>query len=528
MIAEDGRTVLVLARAVGDGSVAYQESILHPAQPVPTSPDSPFSELRVALYAASEASQPALVLTTEADLPMSTHGDVEQVPLAVGADQWLLVVSPRESLGGTLASVAPWLVLIGGILIALLMAAVTGVLSQRRAYALRLLDEQTHDLREAHEVAEEANRSKSRFLSRMSHELRTPLNSVLGFGQLLEIDELTENQRDAVTHIIKGGRHLLNLINEVLDISRIDGGELALSPEAVLASDLVADAIALMRPLAGQRRIQLVFDDSGACDCYVFADGQRSKQILLNLLSNAIKYNRMGGVVSISCTQISDARLQINVTDTGPGIAVERLGLLFTPFERLGAEHTSEEGAGIGLALSKRLAEVMGGTLEATSQLGRGSTFTLDLPRVEGPVERYERLSGPTSAPESSEGARAVVLHIEDNLANLALVERILAQRPEVEVVPAMFGRLGLELAHEHRPAIVLLDLHLPDLSGEEVLRRFRDDPSTAAIPIVIVSADATPGQIQRLLSAGAAAYLTKPLDVRQLLAVVDDALNQR
>jgi PAS domain S-box-containing protein len=378
--------------------------------------------------------------------------------------------------------------------------------------------------RQAQEAAEAANKAKSEFLSRMSHELRTPLNAVLGFGQLLELEDLDDSKRDAVQHILKAGGHLLDLINEVLDISRIEAGEMSLSPEPVLAAELVQEAADLIRPLADQRGIQLVVDGSGACNCYMFADRQRAKQVLLNLLSNAVKYNRPGGTVAVSCDQPSDTRLQISVDDTGGGIAAERLGLLFTPFERLGAEHTGEEGTGIGLALSRRLAEAMGGTLEATSTLGRGSTFTVELPRVEGPVERYERLNRDPVSPEPASDRR-VVLHIEDNLSNATLVERVLAQRPGVEVVAAMHGRLGLELAREHQPALVLLDLHLPDMDGEHVLQRLRDDPATASIPVVIVSADVTAGQVQRLLSAGASAYLTKPIDVRDLLRHVDEAV---
>jgi PAS domain S-box-containing protein len=379
--------------------------------------------------------------------------------------------------------------------------------------------------REAQEAAEAANRSKSEFLSRMSHELRTPLNAVLGFGQLLELDALSEDQSESVDQILKGGRHLLSLINEVLDISRIEAGELALSPEAVLASELIQEAVDLIRPLADQRGIQLVVDRSGVCDCHVFADRQRTKQVLLNLLSNAVKYNRPRGTVAVACEQPSATRVRLTVSDTGPGIATERLGQLFAPFERLGAEDTDVEGTGIGLALSQRLTHAMGGTLDVTSTLGQGSTFSVELPRVEGPVDRYERLNGRAERATAVETDRQKVLHIEDNSANLKLVERILAQRPQVEVVAAMHGRLGLELAHEHRPVLVLLDLHLPDMGGDQVLQRLRDDPATASIPVVIVSADATPGQVSRLLAAGATAYLTKPIDVRELLGVLDEAL---
>jgi CheY-like chemotaxis protein len=329
-----------------------------------------------------------------------------------------------------------------------------------------------------------------------------------------------------VGQILKGGRHLLALINEVLDISWIEAGELALSPEPVLVADLVHEAVDLMQPAAKQRGIQLVVDSSGACNCYVFADRQRTKQVVLNLLSNAVKYNRPRGSIAITCRRSTDTRISISVADTGNGIAAERLGLLFVPFERLVVEGTGVEGTGIGLALSKRLAEAMGGTVTATSVLGQGSTFTLELPRVEGPVERYERLNGdraPASAPVSDSRR---VLHIEDNLSNLKLIERIFEQRPEVEVVAAMHGSLGLELAREHRPSLILLDLHLPDINGEEVLQLLREDPVTAPIPVVIVSADATPGQVQRLLASGATAYTTKPINVRELLDAYERALH--
>lgn len=380
----------------------------------------------------------------------------------------------------------------------------------------------------ARAAAERANQAKTSFLSRMSHELRTPLNAILGFGQLLETEDLTAVQRDSVDHILRGGRHLLNLINDVLDVSRVEAGDLALSREPVHASDLVGDAVDLMRPLAAQRGITVIVDGSQACNCYVFADQQRVKQVLLNLLSNAIKYNRHQGSVVVSCNHGVDDWLSISVSDTGMGIPAERMGLLFTPFERLGAEQGPEEGTGIGLALSKKLTDAMGGQLDAVSVLGQGSVFTIQLPRVEGPVARYERLDRSAPPPDAITPVRRVVLHIEDNLANHTLVERILEQRPGAEVIAAMSGRLGLILAKDHRPDLVLLDLHLPDMSGEQVLQRLRDDPGTASIPVVIVSADATPGQVQRLLSAGAAAYLTKPIDVRELLRLIDNQIPPR
>jgi CheY-like chemotaxis protein len=269
-------------------------------------------------------------------------------------------------------------------------------------------------------------------------------------------------------------------------------------------------------------------DRHNTCDMYVFADRQRLKQILLNLLSNAVKYNREGGTVSLSCEQPGPTRLRLKVADTGPGLRPDQLSLLFVPFERLGADRTDVEGTGIGLALSRRLAEAMGGSLDVDTTLGEGSTFYVELPLVEGPVERYERINGRGQAPAPDRVTsvhRHAVVYIEDNLANLKLVQRVVAKRDDVEIIPAMQGRLGIELAREHRPVLILLDLHLPDLDGEQVLQRLRDDPDTAAIPVIIVSADATTGGIQRMLSAGAVAYLTKPFDVRELLRIFDELL---
>ena len=388
-------------------------------------------------------------------------------------------------------------------------------------------------LRAAQQAAEAANRSKSEFLSRMSHELRTPLNAVLGFSQLLKLQSLTDEESEAVDQIIKGGRHLLDLINEVLDISRIEAGRLLLSPEPVLVSELVGESIDLVRSMADERDIRLVVDWA-AMDAYVFADRQRAKQVVLNLLSNAVKYNHPRGSVAVSCRQHGATEVRISVADTGAGIRPDMMDRLFAPFDRLDAGQTDVEGTGIGLALSKSLTEAMGGTLSVESVMGQGSTFSVDLPRVEGPVERYERMQPEpatlTAAPNghAAPGQRHKVLYIEDNPSNLRLIERILGRRGDVDVVSAMQGRFGIELARQHRPSLILLDLHLPDISGEEILRRLLDDPLTASIPVVMVTADATVGQVQRLLSAGAAAYLTKPLDVAQLLGLLDEMLAAR
>ena len=391
------------------------------------------------------------------------------------------------------------------------------------------VSERTADLREANQEADRANQAKSEFLSRMSHELRTPLNAVLGFAQLLEMDSLNPEQLEAVGHILKGGRHLLELINEVLDIARIEAGRLSFSLEPVPVKVVLQETLDLIAPLAAEEDIRLTIEADSTPERHVLADGQRMKQVLLNLLANAVKYNRKGGRVALSYQVTPEGRLRIKVSDTGPGIAPERMKRLFIPFERLGAEQTGIEGTGLGLALSKRIVEAMGGTLGVESTAGQGSTFWIELALVEGPVQRLERENKDVPSPADIDPSKAVhvVLYIEDNLSNLKLVQRLIGHRPEVRLIPAMQGQVGLDLAREHHPHLILLDLQLPDVPGDEVLRRLQQDPETSRIPVVVISADATPGQIERLLAAGARDYLTKPLDVRKFLSILDETLAQ-
>jgi signal transduction histidine kinase/ActR/RegA family two-component response regulator len=390
--------------------------------------------------------------------------------------------------------------------------------------------QRSQELQEANRQLRAANAAKSEFLSRMSHELRTPLNAILGFAQLLELDELSDQQHDSLGHIVSGARHLLGLINEVLDIAAIEAGGLPLSLEPVPVADALAEAVSLIRPLADQHGILLV-TPAQACVDHILGDRQRLKQVLLNLLSNAVKYNHQGGSVRLACDRVADQRLRITVADTGPGIPAEALDRLFVPFERLHNQQRGVEGTGLGLPLSKRLAEAMGGTLELTTDVGQGSAFSIELPLADSPVTRVDRHDdAPVLANEHADVARPplTVLYIEDNVSNLQLVEQVLRRRPNVTLISAMRPRLGLELAAEHRPDLVLLDLHLPDMPGEQVLDRLRASPKTADVPVVILSADARPSQVEHLLRQGARAFLTKPLEVKELLALLDTMAAER
>jgi signal transduction histidine kinase/CHASE3 domain sensor protein/ActR/RegA family two-component response regulator len=381
----------------------------------------------------------------------------------------------------------------------------------------------------AREAAEGANKAKSEFLSRMSHELRTPLNAILGFGQLLEMDARDAGQRESVTQVLKAGRHLLGLIDEVLDIARIESGRFALSIEPVSVVETVAEVLDLIGPMAVGRRLTL--DASGLTEgLMVLADRQRLKQVLLNLVSNAVKYNREGGTVRLTVSRPADGTVRLEVTDTGHGIAAEDRTKLFAPFQRIGAEQTDVQGTGLGLALSKVLTEAMGGTIGLRSTVGVGSTFWVEIaeapPQVvlleKGPVLGLEDRPPDSSSASRDGRPRLKLLYIEDNLSNLRLVERLMDQRPGTELLTAMQGSLGVELAQHHLPDLILLDLHLPDMLGDKVLENLRSSPATKQIPVVIVSADATAGHIRRLLEAGANEYLTKPLDLVRLLEVLD------
>ncbi|MFO7892832.1 MAG: ATP-binding protein [Longimicrobiales bacterium] len=385
-----------------------------------------------------------------------------------------------------------------------------------------------HVLKRAKEDAERANRAKSEFLSRMSHELRTPLNAILGFAQLLEMDELDAEQTESVDQILKAGRHLLSLVDEVLDIARIEAGRMSLSLEPIEVSGVVREAWELVKHRADQAGITLKDADAMECDVKVTADQQRLKQVVLNLLSNAVKYNEENGTVAVRCGRgmTGANRLRVAITDTGRGIPEEALSRLFQPFERLGAETSGIEGTGIGLAVSRGLIEAMDGEIGVESTVGEGSTFWFELPL--DPNQEIAEAPAVEMAPAVDLEAvdrSSRILYIEDNPSNFKLVERVLTRRPNVELLTAMDGQEGLDKARDENPNLVLLDLHLPDIHGSEVLRRIQDDPATEQTPVVIISADVTSSQVQELLNAGATAYLTKPLDVQEFLRVVDEVL---
>ena len=397
-------------------------------------------------------------------------------------------------------------------------------------------------VRQAQQSAVQANNAKLDFLSRMSHELRTPLNAILGFSQLLEIERLSGSQRESVEQITRAGRHLLELVNEVLDISRIDSGHLSLTPEPLAVDELLRESLDLIRPLADARDIALLTGPGCLTPGrYVLADRQRLRQVLLNLLSNAVKYNRPAGQVTLDGAPAPDGKhFRLSVRDTGVGIVPEKFSRLFTPFERLGAEKTDVEGSGMGLALSKRLVESQHGELGVESVPGAGSVFWVDLPVAAAPVadtslaifdallrmdeEDDPYLVTPVDPPPPPVPPAHTILHIEDNEPNRRLVEMLVAQRPTLRLLTASRGEEGLTLAREHRPDLILLDLHLPDTSGESVLHALRADAGTRETPVVLVSADAAAVRRSQSSQAdGANDYLTKPFNVAQFLDLLDD-----
>jgi len=378
---------------------------------------------------------------------------------------------------------------------------------------------------QARQMAEAANQAKSEFVSRMSHELRTPLNAMLGFAQLLDVDRqqpLAPHQREWTSQIQQAGWHLLHMINDTLDLSRIESGSLRLELKALPLDDSVAAARALVEQAAQARQITITQQLSPGATT-VIADDTRLKQVLINLLSNAVKYNVEGGRVSITSSRVDAHTVELQVRDTGLGMDEAQLADLFQPFNRLGRD-TYGEGTGIGLVISRRLAELMGGTLQASSTAGQGSCFTVRLQAA----DRQALAAGDGDAEAGVPAAhyrRRVVHYIEDNDTNAEVMRGVLAQRPQVQLRVSSSGLEGLNAVREHRPSLVLLDMHLPDIDGLELLRQLKADRRTADIPVIVVSADATTSRIDEARALGAAHYVTKPVNVPHMLALVDEAL---
>jgi len=380
-------------------------------------------------------------------------------------------------------------------------------------------------IRAAQEQAEGANRAKSEFLSRMSHELRTPLNAILGFTQLLEIDQPTPSQTESITHISRAGQHLLELINEVLDIARIETGRLTLAAELIELGAFAAEVASMHASFAERQKLSLKVVPTRDRPLYVSADRQRLKQVLMNLISNAVKYNRPEGTIVVACSNHGEHH-RVTVTDTGPGIPEEKLARLFVPFERLGAEASGVEGTGLGLALSQRIIAAQGGSLGVESRMGEGSSFWIEMPAEHTPaLEDEPAPESPLRPVVEPEVVQRKVLYVEDQDLNLRLVERILHNRPGYQLITAMQGGLALELARENRPDVILLDLNLPDMSGDEILRRLKSDGELSYIPVIMVSADAMGDRVDELLNLGANGYLTKPYKLREFFRVIDSVL---
>jgi len=397
----------------------------------------------------------------------------------------------------------------------------------------RKLQEKNAELVSAKAAAETANLAKSEFLSSMSHELRTPLNAVLGFAQLLETESPppTAVQKTAIDQILHAGWYLLRLINEILDLATIESGRVALLRESISLTDVLVDCRAMIEPQARHRHISMTFPDP-AKNFLLFADRTRVKQVLINLLSNAIKYNRPGGSVDVYCEASGENRVRISVRDTGLGLSADQLTQLFQPFNRLGQEAGTEEGTGIGLVVTRQLVELMGGFVGVQSEVGIGTVFWIEL---DAPSESQLECSViiDVNSPQQMRTEKdtsltsRTMLYVEDNPANLALVEQLVARRDDLTLLSAVNGNVGVQMAREKLPDLILMDINLPGISGLAALKTLQNDPATAHIPVIALSANAVPRDIEKGIEAGFYRYLTKPIRVDQFMETLDTALRE-
>jgi signal transduction histidine kinase/ActR/RegA family two-component response regulator len=384
------------------------------------------------------------------------------------------------------------------------------------------------ELIEAMAAAEKANRAKTEFLSGMSHELRTPLNAILGFAQLVETGTPapTPSQKRNLDQILKAGWYLLELINEILDLALIESGKVTLSREAVSLGEVMLECRTMIEPQAQKRGIGMTFPRFDIPH-FVKADRTRVKQVLINLLFNAVKYNKPGGAVAVECTPSPPDAIRISVRDTGAGLAPEQLAQLFQPFNRLGREAGAEEGTGIGLVVTKQLVELMGGSIGVDSTVGVGSVFWIELSLTSAPQLAVREAERAALAPPQLAGDTPLrtLLYVEDNPANLELVEQLVARRPDLRLLGAADGNLGIEYARAYQPEVILMDINLPGINGLEAMTTLRADPTTAHIPIIAISANAVPRDIAKALDAGFFNYLTKPIKVNEFMDALDAAL---
>jgi PAS domain S-box-containing protein len=399
--------------------------------------------------------------------------------------------------------------------------------TERKRFELAL-QENNVELESAIAAADKANLAKSDFLSSMSHELRTPLNAILGFAQLMESDspQPTPAQKASIDQILQAGWYLLELINEILDLALIESGRLAISGEPVSLAEVMLECQTMIEPQASKRGIRMSFPRFDR-SCHINADRTRVKQVLINLLSNAIKYNRADGSVVVERVVSAPGRVRVSIRDTGAGLTPENLAQLFQPFNRLGQESGAEEGTGIGLVVTKRLVELMGGAIGVESSVGTGSVFWVELD-ASGPPSFTDDGSSPAVVAPNQLGCGAALrtlLYVEDNPANLQLVEQLIARRPDIRLLTAVNAVLGIELARTSRPDMILMDINLPGMSGIEAMKILHKEPATAQIPIVALSASAIPRDIEHGLEAGFFRYLTKPIQVGEFMNALDIAL---